>query len=307
MGAILPTNDLLFKKTFSSVENKDILQGCIADFFGITVPLDDIEIVTPYSIEAYQEAAKDGSPRSVMRQIQRDIRASLRFADFISDMQVKNTRNFTPRTLLYAFQQFCDNYNALGQMGMDRYDNLQRYSSLRPVYALNILKESHFDDEDALRIFTLYDAERGKRLAQDWVKIGYFELNKKNYETVNHGHWRNFFRTGEAASDAPEYIKKAANVASVANLSKTERDVMTRVQWIEDTIQDGMQSSYEDGKDEGRVEGRAEGRAEGIDIGINVGEARGENRILDMVSAGYSAEQIAEAIRARRESGGMQL
>jgi len=51
---IPPTNDLGFKKTFSSPENKDVLQGLIGDFFDLWIPLDEINITTPYDIKSYR-------------------------------------------------------------------------------------------------------------------------------------------------------------------------------------------------------------------------------------------------------------
>jgi hypothetical protein len=46
---ISPTNDLALKKVLASEENKDILQGLVHDFFGLTVRCDDIVLDHPYS------------------------------------------------------------------------------------------------------------------------------------------------------------------------------------------------------------------------------------------------------------------
>jgi hypothetical protein len=258
----------------SSVENKDILQGLIADFFKLHVPLEDIEIATPYSIETYTEAlnASGGDATSVMRHIASDIRASLKFADFLSDVQVKKDKYFSPRSLLYTFQKFCDNYNSQRAMEYDIHGKAVKYSSLRPVYTLNVLEYSHYPDEDGLRIFRMYDYERGKAFDKEWVNIGFFELNKKNYETAAHKHWRELFKTGKASKDAPEYIKKAASVVDYVNLKKEERDMISREEWAEDTIQAVTQTAYEDGQE----------------------------RVLDMVLAGYTADQIKAALREER-------
>ena len=77
---------------------------------------------------------------------------------------------------------------------------LLRYSSLKPIYALNILGYPHFsEDDDALRIFTLYDRERKKSFDREYLTIAFFELTKNNIETANQRHWRTYFNTGEAA------------------------------------------------------------------------------------------------------------
>ena len=51
---ISPTSDLAFKKTLAERGNEDVLQGMIADFFGIRPALEDITITAQYSIEAYE-------------------------------------------------------------------------------------------------------------------------------------------------------------------------------------------------------------------------------------------------------------
>jgi len=81
---------------------------------------------------------------------------------------------------------------------------------LIPVYALNILGDPHFQDNDALRIFELYDPVRSKKYKKELLRIGFFELSKPNIETNNQRYWRDYFLTGEAHPDAPEYIKKAS-------------------------------------------------------------------------------------------------
>ncbi|MCL1912386.1 MAG: Rpn family recombination-promoting nuclease/putative transposase [Eubacteriaceae bacterium] len=61
---LAPTNDLLFKKMLASEEPKDITQGFIRDFFGIEADLGEINIVAPYSINAYKaalEGTKEGA------------------------------------------------------------------------------------------------------------------------------------------------------------------------------------------------------------------------------------------------------
>jgi predicted transposase/invertase (TIGR01784 family) len=109
-----------------------------------------------------------------------------------------------------------------------------KYSSLRPIYSMNILGYRHFaEDEDALRIFTLYDRKRKKRLDKEYLNIGYFELEKPNIETVNQKHWRDYFLTGTVAETAPDYIKKAANVIQYSNLNKEERKMLDALERVE--------------------------------------------------------------------------
>jgi len=39
-----------------------------------------------------------------------------------------------------------------------------------------------------------------------------------------------YFKTGEAPGDAPEYIKKAAQIIGMANMTQEGRDVMDQIE-----------------------------------------------------------------------------
>ena len=110
---------------------------------------------------------------------------------------------FEERSLYYAFDRFCKNYNLLRELMREKEGAHNRYSSLRAIYyALNILGYDHFDDEDALRVLELYDPVRLKKLKRDLIKIGYFELKKSKAETENLRQWQKFFLTGQVSEDA---------------------------------------------------------------------------------------------------------
>jgi hypothetical protein len=253
---ILPTGDLAFKKVLASEEHKDILCGLIGDFFDIYVPVNEITIETPYSIDAYKEFVK-GEEAISLRQTIKDVAASFKTADFISEIQVSKTRFFDERILMYLFERFCKNYNKAGSMQIDIKGKHNRYSSLRPVYSLNIIGHNHFSgDDEALRIFELYDPKRGKKFNKDLVKLGFFELGKNRIETVNQRHWRDYFTEGEVSADAPEYIKKACQVIEVANLSEEEKKVTTLLEKAQADLDAQISSSYLYG-----MEDKAEQRA----------------------------------------------
>jgi hypothetical protein len=188
MQRIRPTSDLAMKKVLTSKGNEDILCGLINDFFDISATADEISIETPYNIEAYKEYVNKRQSR-VLRQTVKDIAATLKRADFISELQVLNTNFFDERMLMYLFDRFRKNYNRSERMILNSRGKHNRYSSLIPVYSLNILGYTHYDDdEDALRIFELYDPKRNKSFGKDLVRIGVFELKKPNIETDNQRH-----------------------------------------------------------------------------------------------------------------------
>jgi hypothetical protein len=221
---IKPTSDLGFKKILATDQCKDVLQGIIGDFFDLWIPLDEINITVPYDIKVYEEylkRLKDGGEISeTLRQTAQDVAADIKIADFGAEVQVQKDVYFSQRSLYYAAARFCANYNIPGKMVMKHDGKPIRYSSLKPVYTLNIIEYPHFPDDDALRILTFYDRKRGKAFEIEYFTIAFFELAKNNIETENQRHWTIYFKTGEAPAEAPEYIRKAARVIDRANMSK---------------------------------------------------------------------------------------
>jgi len=248
------TNDLLFRKMLSSEENKDVLQGFIQDFCGLAVTFDEIHIVTPYSIKSYKEAA--GSIDNMMRLIERDVAVQLRILDVVVELQMYKDNYFIARALHYVFDRYCSNYNVPGSMDQDMAGNMRRHSSLRPVYAVNIMSNTVFpDDDDAMRVFTLYDKEHCSGLDREWIWIGFFELGKSNFRTDNQRHWREFLLTGVAPVGSPDYIQKAQGVVDYANLDEEEREMLTAVQKFEDNYSSVVVTAFEDGVEQGIEQG----------------------------------------------------
>jgi hypothetical protein len=146
-----------------------------------------------------------------------------------------------------------------------------RYSSLRPVYSLNILGYTHFpDDDDALRIFELFDAKRNKRFTKDYLRIGYFELTKSGIETQKQRYWHDYFNTGVVGPEAPEYIRKASSIIEYSNLTEEELNMARTLERAQAIYDADMYGSYIEGKAEGEAKGKAEGEAKGKAEGIEL-------------------------------------
>gem|GEM_PF-868792 len=244
LDRISPTGDLAFKKVLASEENKDVLAGLIGDFFNVEV--EELAIENPYSIDAYMELIK-GEEITVLRNTLKDVAATFKTADFVSECQIKKTRFYTERSLLYPLERFCRNYDKSEHMQIDKSGRPNRYSGMKPVYSLNILGYNHFDDEDALRIFELYDPERNKGFEKCLLRLGYFELKKPNVETQNQKHWHDYFNTGAVSPDAPEYIQKAGRIIDFVNLTEEERTVAKSLERAQADYDLEMYSSYMDG------------------------------------------------------------
>jgi len=289
---IAPTSDLGFKKICSSPESKDVLRGIIGDFFNLWIPLEEIHITAPYNIRSYEEYVKRLNKgekiTEKLRQTVQDVVADIKIADFAAEAQIRKDWYFSLRAIYYACARFCSNYSVQGKM-VTMYDGTTlRYSSLKPVYCVNILGYPHFtEDDDALRILGFYDRKRHKSFDRDYLLIAFFELTKNAIETENQRHWKTFLQTGEAPADAPEYIKKAAHFIEIANLTQEERDMYNQVQRAKDI--------YDSERYTAQIEGERIGEARG--------EARGEDRgrkekalaiARKMLNRGRPIEEIAE-------------
>jgi predicted transposase/invertase (TIGR01784 family) len=287
---IPPTNDLIFKKVFS---HADILQGIIGDVFDIRPEVGDITITAPYSIKAYKEllrqATGTGEAAARLRQTIPDISADIKSAGMGAEIQLKKDAYFTPRSLYYTFDMFCGNYNRQGAMRQRKGGSFYRYSSLKPVYTLNILGYPHFGgDNDVLRVFTLYDRKRDKSFDVEYVTVAYFELTKPDVETANQRHWQTYFKTGEAQGDAPEYIRKAAQLVEIDNLEPEEREMIDQLEKAQEVYESTIDTAYLDGMEEG--EARGAGKKQ-IEI---VRRLLGRNRPMDEIAedTGMSPDEI---------------
>lgn len=268
---ILPTNDLMFKKTFATEGNEDITIGLIKDFFGLTAK--ELILKTPYSIDEYMELLNKNEI-TVLRQTIKDIRASIITADFIAELQMKKLRYFDERFFYYLCDNYCSNYNSTEVIAAkNTVDNgkkkfapkLNRYSSLRPVYALNILGESHYPDMYPFRIFEPYDPKRNLRPSTQLYKQAFLELSKDGaLETVNQKYWRDFFISGEVADEAPGYIRRASEFLTLSNLSGKERESM---KIMEKAIAD-YEAELEYAQYEGYQQGVEVGRQQGVELGL---------------------------------------
>ncbi|MCL1996673.1 MAG: PD-(D/E)XK nuclease family transposase [Defluviitaleaceae bacterium] len=266
MDRISPTNDLAFKKVLASIENKDILQGLITDFYDIEIT--DLSINNPYSIADYKEIL-NGLEFVQLRQTIKDISATFKLlpnisesaADFVSELQVRKSRFFDERSLYYPFNRFCQNYNLADNMIKDSSAKPNKYSSLRPVYSLNVLGYTHFNDDyndNALHIFELYDIKRQRRYRQNLIKIAFFELTKNTGLTTNQRHWLDYFNHGTVNDNAPDYIKKASYLIELVNLAEEEKMIVQALEKAEAI----RIAEIDQGRFEGRVEGRMEGHLE---------------------------------------------
>jgi hypothetical protein len=207
MDFIPVSNDLLFKKTFASPENADILGGLVSDCYGRAPK--SIIIKKPYSIQEFIRLREE-TTQNILRLTERDVRAVMDFGDLICEMQLRPFQYFDRRIVYYMCSNYCENYDGDYEEAMAKGKNL--YATLRPVYSINLLGYRHFKDERAFRAFELYDVEGQEKYPGEPLKVCFFEYNKREVKTENLMHWQHFFNTNQASANAPDYIRKAASV-----------------------------------------------------------------------------------------------
>ena len=224
MKYVNPTNDLAFKKVLGNNDNIHILAGFIKDFFFIDPK--GLTVENPYSIKAYKELIKDEETYR-MRSTISDVAAIMDFADYRSELQLRKESYFDERSIYYPLDKFVSHYRVVD-------GEVNPYARLRPIYSMSILGHNHYKgDEDALRVFQLYDPARKKSFSKQIINFGYFELLKPNVETENQRQWQNYFLQKPLANDAPDYIKDALRIIDRANMSEEEFKMMADVEYYQ--------------------------------------------------------------------------
>ena len=286
MKKVLPVNDILFKKVFSSPQYSHILIGFINDVLELDV--EDVTIENTYNIESFY----DNSENPEFRFTQVDVLARLQSGSLVTiEMQVHRQSLFKERALYYATELYASNYGKRTLEVRDKnYTKSEwKYSALRPVYSICIMAEVEFkEDEDPIREFSLYDKKHQRCYAgvdgKELIQMVFLELQKYTGGLhTNIRDWFDYFRQGKVAENAPDYIKDACKVASYQNLERKEREMIDARERAEQDAISREHFVFHQGREEGEQSGRQEGRQE-----------ERKELISAMLANGKSIEAIAE-------------
>ena len=274
----LPIYDLPFKK--SSPQHLDITQGFIQDFFGFRPKLSDIIIANPYSSDYLPPPntgnvwQSGGEVPLQLREVAHDVSLVIvDVADVVIEMQISRQLDFVKRALMYWAVSYFSNYGTEANTP---------FNPLRPVWAMNILDASAFNDNKAYRMLEIKDAESNDPLHPKYMQFGFFELRKPTADPRLLA-WQRFILTGHLDSDAPKYLQSAAKLLSFGNLTAREQQMFTAEQKAIDSYRNSL----------------AAGKAEGQALGEALGEARGAALMAhqiarQMVKDGLPADLIAK-------------
>ena len=226
---VLPTNDLLFKKVFSSPQYSHILIGFINDVLGLDV--EEVVIENTYNIKSFYNENKEIS----LRYTQVDVLARLKLGGLVTiEMQLHKQALFKERALYYVSELYTSNYgaHALKSRELENMKGELKYSALRPVYSICIMAETEFpEDVEPIHEFSLYDVKHKMAYKgvqnQELVKMVFLELSKYTEDMDKHlKDWFSYFKQGQVEKNAPLYIKDACKVTSYQNLEEEEREMI---------------------------------------------------------------------------------
>jgi predicted transposase/invertase (TIGR01784 family) len=274
--------DLLFKRAFANAAHPEVPKHFIEDVLGLSVQ--DITIENPYSIDEFI----NDEGKSDMRHTEVDV--LLRLTDqrlIVVELQRVPQTYFIERSIFYATSRYDADYGR-GDLQRTLSDKgAEKYSSLYPVYGINIVDFSLFNqDGRALRHFTFSDIKTRELLnAEGMIHICYIELRKKAPRHLRH--WMDFLNDKPMRKDAPDYIRQAYRLINHANLDDKERKMISAKERYEQDLLGQMNSV--------RNEGIALGEQRGIALGEQRGIAKGEAKLIGTMLA--NGTSITEAAR----------
>ncbi|MGO3791382.1 MAG: Rpn family recombination-promoting nuclease/putative transposase [Enterococcus gilvus] len=261
MPNYLPTNDLLFKKIMTSEDSLYILKAFVNDLLGT-----NFKTLRPretYHIDSYKRTLQKENGEEICR-TEVDILATAEDGSQATiECQIHAHDYFHERALFYLAEAYRSPYGDIKK---------QSYASLRPVYGINIMGYDLFNEkEHALQLFQLLNAKTQQvfvnRAGKELLLLCFFSLKNhvRDKKTALY-HWQYFFTTGDAAEDAPEYIKDAKAKIDYLSLESEEKEMIMRaeknreIQALE--ISTAARVAREEGEIAGEIRGERKGRME---------------------------------------------
>ena len=278
---IRPINDLAFKKTFGTPENKLSLISLLNAILKLLAPIVDVRIENPYNLQDFEL-----DKLSIL-----DIKATdLLGRIFHIEMQLSVFSGLIQRFVFYG----CELYAGQLKSGED-------YSELQPVYSICLVDGILWKDPAPLhQRFQLCNKSNG-RVLENTLEIHILELGRYNLEEADLNlktsspleYWL-FWLLHAHKYESDELMKLFPEVAfqqatrSITQISqKTEDKAMydARERAIRDyqsALNSALREGKLEGKREGKVEGKLEGKVEGKLEGERIGEQRG--RLMERVT-----------------------
>jgi len=227
---ILPTSDLGFRKAFSTLGKEHILQGFLQDVLDsdkFDQKITRVTLGNPYNIVDVNKLSAD-ERKSLLLNTIIDIHCTLGDKrEIVIEMQVEKDQEMEERIFYNSALKYIENYDRILDTDnrSERKGGQSKYASLEPVISLNVFRYNHFKkSQRSLHFFRLYDSKDNKYTLKNRYTEIYFELKKKDTAlSTNLKAWQHFMLTGEVMLNAPSYVKEAAEMLNISNLTRDER------------------------------------------------------------------------------------
>ena len=259
---VKPTEDLVAKKIFS---NTEITSAFISDILGLSVKCSKILDGTQIHSSFEDEILLYNTSLDVLAELDDGTQV-------IIEIQVSKQLEFLKRLWVYICNQVSKNMDTI-RLQLGRTNPI--YSELIPVYSVSILEKNYFDDDRAIRSFSLRDDDTNKQLKVDvkgikekrnLITMAFLELNKYNpdiRENYNKKRWLELFSNQPFTQSQDEIIESADSMMEYKNWSEEEKAMYDEKTRKYDAYIDTLQYKF--------VEGLELGRSEGIEKGIEQG------------------------------------
>ena len=259
---VKPTEDLVAKKIFS---NTEITSAFISDILGLSVKCSKILDGTQIHSSFEDEILLYNTSLDVLAELDDGTQV-------IIEIQVSKQLEFLKRLWVYMCNQVSKNMDTI-RLQLGRTNPI--YSELIPVYSVSILEKNYFDDDRAIRSFSLRDDDTNKQLKVDvkgikekrnLITMAFLELNKYNpdiRENYNKKRWLELFSNQPFTQSQDEIIESADSMMEYKNWSEEEKAMYDEKTRKYDAYIDTLQYKF--------VEGLELGRSEGIEKGIEQG------------------------------------
>ena len=294
---VKPKLDIIFKRIFGDVKNKEIVMRFLSDILDIPrkrmkdIHFGNVELTSKYLEEKFSRL---------------DLKIELKDVDDANDkiinveMQVNSEPAFRERTLYYWSKMYSEELKSG-----------EEYDLLKQTICINIINFNLFDSSEYQSHFQILEKARHELLT-DKLSIYFFELRKLKKSSTGKAveDWLNFINAEkkedlmalELSTKIPEVKDVIKQVCELSADEKLRREAFYREKRLHDEA-NAINGSRREGIRIGRAEGEKIGRAEGEKIGRaegeKIGRAEKEKEFVKVMRLkGYSEEQINDILGA---------
>lgn len=252
---VKPTEDLVAKKIFS---NTEITSAFVSDILGLSVKCSKILDGTQIHSSFEDEILLYNTSLDVLAELDDGTQV-------IIEIQVAKQLEFLKRLWVYICNQVSKNMDTI-RLQLGRTNPI--YSELIPVYSVSILEKNYFDDDRAIRSFSLRNDDTNEQLKVDvkgikekrsLITMAFLELDKYNpdiNENYNKKRWLELFSNQPFTQGQDEIIESADSLMEYKNWSEEEKTMYDEKTRKYDAYVDALQYKFVEGIEQGRSEER---------------------------------------------------